>query len=409
MIREAFQSIQEDLQRSLFYWLTFVLTTLLIFVFFQIACSPMIGMTFINSQNNIVTYLSVFVLVICLLSVFFANDFYVKKKANDLAVRLVCGATFVQLAVFLLSQTVILFILAIPFAMVISVIILWLLPFTVPLTQEGFWVMITMLLCEIFWCTILNLGYAYRSSIVMLMQGDRAQKTTRIALPFHFHISTKKRLSLIMFIGPLVFIYIYGDVPSSFILFSMVGMIGMRQCLRQILIPYIDDYIQEHLENPYQLAYLGFLRRDIIYMENYIVFLITSVILMIGLFVMGLDDTVYQALIYMTYVAMNCLLSLTILFRFATETVGRQKLFLTLMRIGYQKHDLYKMIQKEITLFYSIILGLNLFYMLHIFISLLIHQFMNIYMVMLLSIGVCIPLLLCGFINYWQYKKQMEM
>lgn len=224
MIREAFQSIQEDLQRSLFYWLTFVLTTLLIFVFFQIACSPMIGMTFINSQNNIVTYLSVFVLVICLLSVFFANDFYVKKKANDLAVRLVCGATFVQLAVFLLSQTVILFILAIPFAMVISVIILWLLPFTVPLTQEGFWVMITMLLCEIFWCTILNLGYAYRSSIVMLMQGDRAQKTTRIALPFHFHISTKKRLSLIMFIGPLVFIYIYGDVPSSFILFSMVGM-----------------------------------------------------------------------------------------------------------------------------------------------------------------------------------------
>ena len=53
MIQNAFQSIKDDFQRSLFYWLTFVLTTIFMFVFFQIACSPSIGMTFIDSHNSL--------------------------------------------------------------------------------------------------------------------------------------------------------------------------------------------------------------------------------------------------------------------------------------------------------------------------------------------------------------------
>ena len=114
MIKEAFLSIKNDYQRSLFYWLTFFLTTLFIFVFFQIACSPDIGMSFINAQNNVVTYLCVFVLFLCMFAVFFANDFYVKKKSQELAVQLVCGATFLQLTIYLLSQTIILFVVAVP-------------------------------------------------------------------------------------------------------------------------------------------------------------------------------------------------------------------------------------------------------------------------------------------------------
>ena len=88
MIKAAFQSMRDDFQRSLFYWLTFVLTTTLMFVFFQIACSPMIGMTFINSQNGLVSYLSIFIIAVCLFSVFFANDFLYQEKSERI------GCTF---------------------------------------------------------------------------------------------------------------------------------------------------------------------------------------------------------------------------------------------------------------------------------------------------------------------------
>ena len=150
----------------------------------------------IRDSNSIVTTLSVFVIFICLLSVFFANDFYVKKKSKELAIQLVCGATFRQLTVFLLSQTVILFCLAIPIAFLLSYLLLSLLPLTITFSQEGMNVTLSMMAFEVFWCTILNLGYAYRSSIVMLIQGDRASLKQPLSLPFHFSKQMKKGLIL---------------------------------------------------------------------------------------------------------------------------------------------------------------------------------------------------------------------
>ena len=64
MIKSAVRSLFDDFQKSLFYWLTFVVTTLFMFVFFQIACSPMIGMKFIEGKNDLVAYLSVLVITV---------------------------------------------------------------------------------------------------------------------------------------------------------------------------------------------------------------------------------------------------------------------------------------------------------------------------------------------------------
>ena len=51
---------------------------------------------------------------VCILVIFMANDFYVKKKSNELAVILMCGGTYLQLTQFLIFQTGILMALSIP-------------------------------------------------------------------------------------------------------------------------------------------------------------------------------------------------------------------------------------------------------------------------------------------------------
>jgi hypothetical protein len=112
MLKAALRSIKDDLSRSLFYWLTFVLTSMFMFLFFHISYSDMVGVTFINGNNDMATFITVLVLGICMIVVFFANDFYVKKKSKDLAVRLVCGGTYFQIASFLLFQTGLLFVFA---------------------------------------------------------------------------------------------------------------------------------------------------------------------------------------------------------------------------------------------------------------------------------------------------------
>ena len=413
MIKSAVRSLFDDFQKSLFYWLTFVVTTLFMFVFFQIACSPMIGMKFIEGKNDLVAYLSVLVITVCLIAVFFANDFYVKKKAKDLAVRLVCGSSFIQLTIYLLSQTFILFLMALPVAGALSIFVLWFISFLTPVSiefvSEGFLVTVIMLIFEIFWCTILNIGYAYRSSIVMLIQGDRMQKSHKSLLPFHLGVNMKKGIGLVLFIVPIIFMYIYGKEASSFLLFSIIGMIGLKQCFHKLFIPSMDDLIKKHIHHHHKITYLGFLRRDMIFMENQIIFLIVGAILLLGLLIIGLGNAMYQILIYVSFVAMNCLLSLTIMFRFSTEMIERQKLFLTLQRIGYEHNDLFKIIKKEVFILYSLIVGLALFYMVNIFISLYIHFHISVDMILLMLSGLCGPLIICGTMNYFNYKKQMNL
>ena len=105
MLKSALRSIKDDFSRALFYWLTFVLTSMFMFLFFNLTYSDMVGVTFINSRNDIATFTSVLVISICMIVIFFANDFYVKKKSKELAVQLVCGGTYLQIALYLLFQT----------------------------------------------------------------------------------------------------------------------------------------------------------------------------------------------------------------------------------------------------------------------------------------------------------------
>ncbi len=55
--------------------------------------------------------------------------------------------------------------------------------------QQGILVTIVILLFVVIWCTILNVGYAYRSSIRNLLVGDVMVDGLKPAFPFHFDIN----------------------------------------------------------------------------------------------------------------------------------------------------------------------------------------------------------------------------
>ena len=68
MLKSALRSIKDDFSRALFYWLTFVLTSMFMFLFFNLTYSDMVGVTFINSRNDIATFTSVLVSIISFVS-----------------------------------------------------------------------------------------------------------------------------------------------------------------------------------------------------------------------------------------------------------------------------------------------------------------------------------------------------
>ncbi len=179
IFQDAMKSLKRDFSRSFFYWLTFMLTTTFIFLFFAIATGDEVGVTFIRSTGGLAMNVTFFVVAVCMIDVFFANDFFVKTKSRDLAIQLICGARFLQLAEYLLAQTFILLLIAIPVGLAIAFALMPILSavfssylnatISITINSSCFWATFVVLLTLVFWTTYLNISYAYRNNALTLL------------------------------------------------------------------------------------------------------------------------------------------------------------------------------------------------------------------------------------------------
>lgn len=419
MIKSALKSIKDDFSRSLFYWLIFVLTSMFIFLYFHLSLSQFVGVTIINSKNDISTFVTVLVIAICMVVIYFANHFYVKKKSKEIAVRLVCGATYLQIVTYLLIQTGLLFLLAIPFGIILALLcfpilnqglyILTQVPHILTLRSDAIMSTIVILTVEIFWCTLLNLGYAYRSSIKTLMTDDKVVlNLSFVPISFHFKISKnfKKWFSLLLFVVPIILFYFIGENSANMLFLAILGIFGLYLGIGCFVIPLLNELINDkYTDHHIRVVYLGFLRNDISIMKMNVVLLITCAILLISIFISCLDNPLEMMLTVISFVVINILLSLSVMFKFSTEIVDRQKVFDSLERIGYMKDDQMRIIRCEVIGLYAFIALTSLFYIVNIFIVLMIYHQLNGYFMIGMVISFLIPLVICAMINMIYYKR----
>ncbi len=197
IFQDAMKSLRRDFSRSFFYWLTFMLSTTFIFLFFAIATGREVGIKFIHSTGGLAMNVTFFVIAVCMIDVFFANDFFVKTKSRDLAIQLICGAKFMQLAEYLLAQTFLLLAIAIPVGVSIAFALMPIMnvvfsnylhsPVSITVNASCFWATLLVLLTLVFWTTYLNISYAYRNNALTLLNeqqlrtGGRKQKLFNMA------------------------------------------------------------------------------------------------------------------------------------------------------------------------------------------------------------------------------------
>lgn len=414
MIKEALHSLKNDFDRAMFYWLVFVLSSMFMFMFFHLSLSEVVGVTFIHSENNIATTLTVLVILICMVVIFMANDFYVRKKSKELAMILVCGGSYLQLVEYLLIQTGFLMLLSIPIGIMIGYFAFPLLNMFLSLITEyqvslhlnlqAIISTIIVISFEIFWCTLLNLGYTYRNSVKSLLQGE--EKIKLGGMPFSFKISISKYFYLILYIGCAILLYTCGNNTSGMLILSIIGLVGMNGCIQRIVIPVIDQWIKEKwIDDDEKIVYMGFLREDLKLMRIYIFIFISTSIILLTLMATSVSHTIEMTLCLLSYCVMNCLLSLSLMFRFSTEAVGRKAHFLSLEKIGYVQSQQKSIMKKELIGLYGFIMVSSFIYILNIMIVLYINRYINISIVGFILISFVLPLIICCIINYIYYKK----
>ena len=415
---EAIRSIKDSMSRSLFYLLTFIITSMFMFVFFNLSYSDAVGVTFINAKNNASLLITVLVIAVCMIVIFFANNFFVVKKSKELAVRLVCGASFIHIAFYTLFQTLILFIIAIPIGITIGLIVLPLLQSLIyVITHTNVMLMVSsqaiystalIIVIEIVFCTILNVGYVYRSSIQALLNDKSVQKI-QFKFPIQFlSIKTKQILYILCFILPIPIMYMNYKNQESILILSVIGMIGLYGCMNHVIVPMMNHIILKHLSNSQLVGILGMVRNDIKILSMNIILLIVSDVLSISILTNSTSSIEIMVCI-ISFVVINILLMMSIMFKFSSEIVGRKKHYQIYLHIGYTLRQVKKMMFQEVFIFFMFVIVTSLIYIFNILIILNIHHLLTINVVIGLLVCFILPSILCMLGSYLYYRKEVNI
>jgi hypothetical protein len=269
---------------------------------------------------------------------------------------------------------------------------------SIKLSVDAITATIVILSFEIFWCTLLNLGYAYRNSIRSLMQGEEKIKVGKFP---KINLNIRKTLYLVLYFGGFISIYLIKENLNTLFLLGAIGLVGLSGCIKNIIIPYINQMIiNKWSSDSIKIVYMGFLRKDLKILKNNIFILITSSILLLSLMAMSITSYIETGLCLLSYIVMSLLLSLSLMFSLSSDLNDRNKYFVSLMKIGYLKSQLLIVIRKELLYLYGFILIASLLYICNILMFLLIHHYISLILSIIIILVFVCPLLLCGLINY---------
>lgn len=415
IFRDALRSLKDDCTRSFFYWLTLLLTSTFIYLFFHILHSDPVSVGFLEAGTDpIATGITVTVVIICMIAILFANDFFVKSKAKEIAVRLVCGATAYQLAAYLLIQTTILLLIAMPLGILLARAAIPLLnavlggymnsEFMIGIHPKGNLLTVMILGMEIFWILMLNLSFALRTGAALML--NRSSLTRSSGTPLFYNASIpgglRKIISLVLWLAPVVLFYFN---PSGIIIMSLISFYGFSSCIGQVFVPWLTRRNREAHDRPRRLAYEGFVRSDIQIMKNNVVLFLACAVLLTTSLIVKQTKPIELMLYLLSYVTMNILLSLAIMFKYSSELNVRAMYFRSLNNIGYTEKELGQIADGEVTMFYGIILAGAVLYVGNIFLSQILAGNLTIGFAMVLAGCLIVPLLISYMVNRLYYRQ----
>lgn len=438
LIKLSLVSLKKDLSKSIFYFLTFLLTTIFIFSFFNLAFNPSANIHIGKDDATFVTPIAVFVIGVAMICVFLANNFYVSHKGKEISIILMSGASVYQLGIYLFFQVFMIMVLAIPLGcalgyMLIPVInSIFALTFVYQgslfyLSRETIVATGTILAFEVFWCSLLNLGYCVRSTIASMIHEENKIKLSSLKIgdkwnhldrnqildlaevvkenePVQKNSSFSNKVFIVFYIAP-IFIFIFLKDSMSFLIFSLIGIIGIFGLIKRVLPDIITNrQRQESLGNPIHLISLGFLHSDIQKVFGLLIMILLSSILLTCVTVYTLNQPLVSMVSLMSYVAVMVLMSLTIVFKIGMELNKRKSNFMNLCYLGYSITQLKQIVKLEMRLFYGLILILPLIYQIIILINLLLQKQITIYLTIIIMTIQIIPILCSYWISVQLYK-----
>lgn len=413
MFTLAIHSLNKNKVRSLFYFLTFVLTTVFIFSFFIITFHPATDIHLGKDDTTMVTLITTLVMVVAMVCVFLTNDFYVTNKKEEISILLMSGASVYQIGRYLFMQSSILMLAAIPLGFFIGYVLLpWLTMVFAGMMQTGTSLYITkeaitatlvIVIFEVLWCTYLNIGYCYRNSV---------QKLQSVQIDWEAHGMTLKKIKpvfwILLYFCPLPFILYPKEIIDNNVLISC-GLAGMYGMIKHIL-PYAMSTFMREKGSQHKEAYIafGFVRYNLQRMMFLVLTLLFSSILLMACMVYHLDMPMILILTLVSYASIMILMSMTMVAKVGIDLRKRQKSYQHLLYLGYIKKELKRIMRMEMLLFYGILVSVPMVYQIAILINLVMAQEITLLLGGSMVIVQIVPILISTIISIRMYYYMLS-
>ena len=415
--KDALRSLRDDFTRSFFYFLTLLLTSMFIFLFFNMMMSDPEGASFLTEGTDaMATAISIAVIIICMVAILFANDFFAKRKAKELAVRLICGATAFQLAMYLLIQTIILLAIAIPVGLILATCLMPLLnvfltnvmnsSLVVGIHGTANLIVGIIIGFVIFFVIMLNLSFAMRNAAAMMFSKDIMTATPANGI---FYLGSmpaiiSKGIPTLLWLVPIGLFY-YNK--NTILVFSILSLFGLHMFLDNVYVPWFTAVNRQNPDKNINLVTNGFIRHDFKFMKTSIVLLMANVCLLSSSLIAKDTKPIELVMYTLSYIVMNLLLSLAIFFRYSTDLTNRFPYFRALFQIGCVVEDLYVIQYREVMGFYMSILLIGLLYLGNIIGAGFMNNLVTPKFAIVLVLSFIIPLVICLVINLRSYRKSI--
>lgn len=309
--------------------------------------------------------LSVLIIAICIMTIFFSHNFYLSSKTKDISIMLMSGCSIAKLLKFLIVQNFIVILFISPIGVLCGMLVTPLLniliysameidvtPWILPWNSAGY-ALFTMLMISV-WLVILDYGFIVRSASLNDLLKERSKMKGRKVK------SLVKQLTYSgIYLCSIGFILLYPVEDVSMLFMVYVGgfiYFGAVNVFRYV-IPEIVAYIQRRYCFSHKHFLLSF--ANIQYSVANSSQLVTLVLLTTSILFYYLckfqNDMATWLVVMFTYIVILVLVITCIIYKLANDALTKEPIYERMLCIGYLRKDLKKVITQEVFGFYALV------------------------------------------------------
>ena len=423
ILRDAMRSLRNSGKNAVYYWMTFYLSSFLLFLYFNIAESARAdsleiyadapgNTTFLMylENGNVGVIIMLLLVGISAADILSANSCFVKYRHEEMAVRLISGSTYTQLALFLLAQTTVLLVSAVPAGIVSAVLAVPACNYAlrktglrVGLHQSSVTEFAVLFLFLLAWTVLLNIGTVFQCSAADLLEGKGNREKKPVLSSFlKAYEQTIGWLACFLYLVP---VYMFYKGSTGIVFYTLTGCLCMIAVIRTVIIPLITRYNRRHIRNAEREAAAGFLRADLKVSGSSLFFLIFDLSLLLFFMARRDSGSAEHFLLLLTFAVTAFLQTMTLLFRLETALVERKEAFMILTETGFSRAREKSVCRKEIAWLFLIVFCAVFLYLGNILCSLMVNGEIGLDMAVFLSVTVSVLLVLSTVFSYRYYWK----